>query len=286
MSNILLAWNNRTDAGTLSGGSWLAALPLTNLQNRQVQKVARSANTATASTTFDINLGAPYNIGILALVVHNLSVTATVRVIGASDAAFSSVVYDSGTVQVWPSGVIPQALLNWEEDNFWLGTLSAQARAGYQSPYICQLANPATCQYWRVQISDTSNSDGYVQIGRLFMASYWQPTVNYAYGGGITYEDPTPYDTTLSGAEFFDIRSRYRICKFQLQYITGTEAYSYAMEMHRLAGISGEVLVMQDPADSSNITARSFVGRLRKIGEIPQTQPGAYSVNYEIKELL
>ena len=36
MSNILLAYQNRTDEGVLSGGSWLASLPLVNLQNRLV----------------------------------------------------------------------------------------------------------------------------------------------------------------------------------------------------------------------------------------------------------
>ena len=286
MSNILLAWNNKTDAGTVAAGSWLASLPLTNLQNRQVQKVARSTDATATSTKFTIDLGSAQTIGVLALVVHNLSVTATVRITASDTAAFTNLYYDSGAVAAWPSGIIPQSLLQWEDDNFWLGTLSANARAGYQSPFINIVATSVTMRYWKVEIVDTTNTDGYIQIGRLFMAPTWTPSVNYSYGAALGYQDPTPVDTSLSGAEFFDARSKYRVFQFGLQYILGTEAYSYALELQRLAGVSGEVLVIPDQADATYSTARSFVGRMRQLGSITQPQQSAYSVNFEIKELL
>lgn len=450
MANITLAWNNRTDSGTLSGGSWAATLPLTNLQNRQVQKVARSSDATVASTQFQINLGQARNIGVVGLVVHNISVSGKVRITaadtatsftnvltsprdlsnaawtktnitltanaiagpdgsttatkvaatasattslvqaatisataatatvfikvgsGATDAnafalrnattattllsvtvnystgaityvtgssgatmtalsdnwwkltlsassgitagnsvqlypcfaggtetaaefayvwgselvATTGLIFDGAWQSVWPSGMIPQSLLEWEDDNFWLATLSANARAGYQSPYINLLASAQTLQYWRVEISDTSNSDGYVQIGRLFMASTWVPSTNYSYGAGLGYQDPTPVDTSLSGAEFFDVRSRYRVFEFQLEYIASTEAYSYALELQRLSGTSGEVLVVPDSADTTNQPQRAYVGRLLQLGAITQPQPALFNVSFQIKELL
>jgi hypothetical protein len=426
MANIFLAWQNRADEGILSGGSWNAALPLVNLQNRQVQKVGRTTNAALASTQFNLDLQSPKQIGAVALVVHNISVSGKVR-ISASDAlaawsnllsfpsefenaawtkatctvtpnaatapdgtttaelltatsvnsgvyqsvliagstAFQSSVWlraatpttlnivtiqstttliettcnvttewqkftvsgttDAGTTSigfyvggngsfqsaeavfawnanlvtgsgilfeggwndVWPAGVIPQDLLEWEDDNFWLGTLSQQARAGYQSPYILRLPSVQTMRYWRVEISDAGNSDGYIQIGRLFMARGWTPSVNYAYGGSLGYQDPTPVETSLSGAEYFDIRSKFRVMNFDLEYISDTEAYSYALDLQRLAGISGEVLVMPDGGeDLGQQPLRSFVGRLRQIGAVTQPKPTAYSVKFEVKELL
>lgn len=287
MANIFLAWQNRADEGTLSNGSWSASLPLTNLQNRQVQKVARSSNALAASTKFDIDLGAAKSIGVVALVVHNISVTGTVRITASDTATFTTLYYDSGTVQVWPSGVIDQSLLEWEDDNFWLGTLSAQARAGYQSPFIQKLPSITPMRYWRVEIVDTGNSDGYVQIGRLFMARGWSPTVNYAYGSGLGFQDPTPVETSLSGAEYFDMRSKFRVMNFELQYMTDTEAYSYALDLQRLAGVSGELLVIPD--GGTNIATqplRAFVGRLRQIGQVMQPLPNTYSAKFEVKELL
>jgi hypothetical protein len=427
MPNITLGWNNRTDSGTLSGGSWLASLPLTNLQNRQVQKVARSTNAAVASTQFQIDLGQARSIGVLGLVVHNISVSGRVRVTGGESASawtnlltfpndfdnavwtkgtctvtanattapdgtatadrltatgsdsyayqnftigaaaqftcsvwlradtttniqlnvrqfpsntdtsisvtvtaswqkftitgttvsgttsaiFAAVgsfgsfttgevvyawgaetvlgngsIYDSGWVDVWPTGMIPQNLLEWEDDNFWLGTLSANARAGYQSPFIHLLSTAQNLRYWRVEIADTTNTDGYVQIGRLFTSSVWTPSVNYSYGAGLGYLDPTPVDTSLSGAEFFDVRSRYRVFNFELQYIEASEAYAYALELQRLSGNSGEVLVVPDRSDTANQPYRSFVGRLLQMGEITQPQPSTFSTRFQVKELL
>ncbi len=87
MANIFLAWQNRADEGVLSGGSWLSALPLSNLQNRQVQKVARSASTATTATQFDIDLQGNKSIGVIALIVHNISVSGRVRFRAANAAS-------------------------------------------------------------------------------------------------------------------------------------------------------------------------------------------------------
>ena len=287
MANIFLAWQNRTDEGTLSNGSWLSTLPLTNLQNRQVQKVARSNGVAASATKFDVDLGSAKSIGVVALVVHNISVAGTVRITASDSASFSTLYYDSGNVSVWPSGVIPLELLEWEDDNFWLGTISQQARAGYQAPFIHKLSIIKNMRYWRVEIVDAGNSDGYVQIGRLFMARGWTPTVNYSYGSGLGFQDPTPVDTSLAGAEYIDVRSKFRVMQFSLPYITDTEAYNYALDLQRLAGVSGEILVMPD--GGSNITQqpqRSFVGRLRQLGSIKQPNPTTYSLDFEVKELL
>lgn len=286
MANIFLAWQNRADEGTLSGGSWLSTLPLANLQNRQVQKVARSTNATLGSTKFDLDLGSAKPVSVVALVVHNIGVSGKVRVTGASNGTFTSPEYQSAWVDVWPTGMIPQDLLEWEDDNFWLGTLSAEARAGYQSPFIHILPSTTSLRYWRVEIDDTTNAAGYIHIGRLFIAQGWRPTVNYAYGAGLGYDDPTPVDTSLSGAEYFDHRSKYRLMSFRLEYITGTEAYSYALQLQRLSGISGEILVVPDSDEAVLQPVRSFVGRLKQIGQVTQPKPTAYSVNFEIKELL
>lgn len=286
MANILLAYQNRTDLGSLSGGSWLAALPLSNLQNRLVQRVARSSNAALASTKFDIDLGAAYTIDVLSLVVHNISVSGKVRVTAASDAAFSSVLYQSAWVDVWPSGMIPQNLLEWEEDNFWLGTLSSQARAGYQSPYIHQVSPAQYARYWRVEVDDTTNTDGYVQIGRLFMSQSWTPSINYDRGADLVYKDTTPIETSLSGAEYFDVRSRVREFTFTLSGLSDSEAYDSVLQIQRLCGINGEILMISDKDDTTRIPARAYVGRLAELDGIGQTQNGRFKVNMKIRELI
>lgn len=454
MANIFLAWQNRIDEATLSGGSWLSSLPITNMQDRQIQKVARTSNATLAATQFDIDLGVARPIGVLALVNHNISVGGLVKISGApslasfvnqfttftndfSNAAWTkgnvsvtpnssivfapdgtatasqilglsidfaniyrdvslpgtstvthniylkagsqslaaakiswlgggagntqtascsinlatgevtnvsgsassiaawatdagngwwrltltgvgtnaanntvrfefevvgsksifawgaflsnaaAVTYESPFIEVWPAGILPIDLLEWDEDNFWLGTITQDQRTSYQSPFIHKLPEPDTARYWRVQVYDTANPDGYIQIGRLFMARGWTPAINYVYGAGLGYEDITPVERSLSGAEYFDIRPKFRVMRFTLDYIEDTDAYSFALDLERVAGISGEVLIIpdggEDPARQSLI---SYLGRLRTLSPIRHAKPTAYSVPFEVKELL
>jgi hypothetical protein len=286
VTNILIAYQNRTDEGTLSNGTWLSTLPLVNLQNRLVQRVARSNGATLAATKFDMDFGAAKTIGVIALVVHNFSVGAKVRIQADDAADFATPTYNSGWVDVWPAGQIPQALLEWEEDNFWLGTLSANARAGYQSPFIHVPAAAQTYRYWRVEIDDTTNTDGYVHIGRLFMSATWTPTINYSYGAGLVYKDTTPIETSLSGAEYFDVRGKAREFSFTLEGLTNTEAYDIVLQLQRVAGISGEILQIPDMADTTRIPARSYVGRLVDLQPIGNPKPDRFNVQLNVRELI
>lgn len=285
MSNILIAYQNRTDEGTLSGGTWLSTLPLANLQNRLVQRVARSSGVTLAATKFDMDFGSAKTIGVIALVVHNMSVGAKVRMRADDAADFATPTYDSGWIDVWPTGMIPQDLLNWEDDNFWLGTLSANSRAGYQSPFIHVPSAPQSYRYWRVEVDDTTNSDGYVQIGRLFMAATWTPTINYNYGAELVYKDTTPIETSLSGAEYFDVRGRVREFSFTLEGLTNTEAYDIVLQLQRVAGISGEILQIPDQDDTTRIPARAYVGRLVDLQPINNNTPDRFKVQLKVREL-
>lgn len=285
-SNFLLGTINRLDAATLSGGSWMSTLPLSNLQDRRLSRLARSTDLAAASTTLTLDLGQARSVGVLALVAHNLSVTATVRVLGADAAGFASPIYDSGNVAVWPAGVIPQSLLEWADDNFWLGTVSQEAIAGYNAPFVLLPASAQTLRYWKISITDTSNPAGYVQIGRVFIGTAWQPAVNVSYGAGLGYEDPSQIEASLGGEEVFDVRRRRRTHRFELGFLSQSEAIDSVLSLQRLQGQTGEVLIVPDVTDSTNLSKVAFFGRLRSLSPVQQTRPTTWSTNFEIQETL
>ena len=286
MANVLLAWSNRADLGTLSGGSWAEGLPLTNLQNRQVQKVARTTGVTRANTQFDYDMVTAKSINCFGLIVHNMSSSALVRITGAGNPAFITPEYQSAWIEVWPAGVIPIKNLEWEDDNFWLGTMTAEARAGYNSPFLHILPESKSLRYWRVEIDDTTNAAGYVHIGRLFMAQSWTPKYNMSYGASLGYEDPTEVVTSLGGAEYFDVRGRYRNHRFELQALSSDEVHSQVLEMQRLAGTSAEVLVVPNKDDNATFVQRSFVGRLTSLSPVAQPYYSIFSTSIDIKELL
>ena len=110
MSNILLGWPVFNDPSVLytptySGGSWLAGLPLTNLSDRRLAKVAQSSDAAAASTQFDVDLKVARAIGVVALPKHNMTSAGTWRVRGYTGAGHTTNVYDSGTLTPFPAGL-------------------------------------------------------------------------------------------------------------------------------------------------------------------------------------
>ncbi len=90
--NAIFGWPLWSDVGVsytptfrAGYGSWLAALPLTNLQARELAKVARSSDAALASTRFDIDLGVARACRLVALPKHTISSVGKVRIRAAYD---------------------------------------------------------------------------------------------------------------------------------------------------------------------------------------------------------
>jgi len=81
MSNILLAYNNRADAASFAGGSWVASgsVALANLGTKDIGELARSSSAAVTSTRFRFDLAASRSLRALGLFNDNLSTAATVR---------------------------------------------------------------------------------------------------------------------------------------------------------------------------------------------------------------
>src|SRR5258708_5693879 len=119
-SAAIMGWPSVTANFTLSGGSWNASYPRTNLQSLPLSRVARSTDLNTANTAIIATSSVTRRVGLIALARHNFSLTATIRVRLYADAGMLTLIYDSGVVDVWPE-VYPYGQLEWEDDNFWTG---------------------------------------------------------------------------------------------------------------------------------------------------------------------
>ena len=141
-------------------------------------------------------------------------------------------------------------------------------------------------QYVRVEIDDATNADGYIEAGRLFVADGWQPVRNITYGSSLQWEARTTVQESLSGAEYFDERQPTRVAKVSLDAMTEAEAMGRAFEIQRSVGISGEVLFIWDPADTTHAIRRQYLARLRALSAIENPGPDRWRTPFEIKELL
>jgi hypothetical protein len=288
MANITLGHPNLFDQGNLSGGIWTAGLPLAHLQFRQLGRVARTEDATLEATQFVVDFLSRKTFRVLALVNHSISFAGRWIVEASDDIEFDTIIY-TATMDAWASLAGARWVaseLSWRSNNFWRGTVSKEDAEGL-TPIAFHIA-PADIQarYLRIRIIDTTNADGYVQIGRVFVGPAWTPTVNYSYGGSLAYEDPTTVDTSLGGAEYFDERSPYRVMRFTLGFLDEkTEGFAKALDIVRRAGISGEILVIPDPDDKDNGQRRNFMGRLRQLSPLEQAMFQLNSMAFEIKEL-
>ncbi|MES2073875.1 MAG: hypothetical protein V4488_26210 [Pseudomonadota bacterium] len=283
-SNVLLAYPNIADSASLSGGAWQIAL--TRLQDRRQSRVARTASCALASTTFDIDLGRASKLTIAAIVRHNLTTSAKWRVRLSNVAGFPTCDYDSGWIKAWPILFTPESL-EWEDNNFWEGTVSDSDRAGYPGLLYVQLPRIFLARYIRIEFDDQVNPAGYLEFGRLFLAAGWQPALNMDYGNSLAWEfTATKITRALSGTPYFDRRAGMRVHRFTLSNLTSDEALSKIFEMQRLLGVDGELLVVSNPTDALNMLRQSFICRLRQTSPLTKASFQRYGTPFEVEELI
>jgi hypothetical protein len=284
MSNTIIGYQNRIDAATFAAyGSWSTSLPLTNIKTRQLSKKARSTNAVNSSTKLRFALDIDRIVSTLGIIAHNLSVDSTWRYRVYSDSGYATLVYDSGTLNVWPSS--PYGTYEWEDEHFW-DLLPTQEEISYYTKNIIYVVPQiVAAKYYQIEFFDSTNTDGYVELGRIFVGQTYQPVLNMNLGASIGYESPTIIDTAISGAEFFDRRESFRIAQFTLDHLTYAESI-LNNDIMKISGTDLEVLYIWDSADALNLQRRSFLGRLKALSPISQPYNTRYQTTYEIKELL
>lgn len=246
MSNIIFGFPLFSDDSVsftpaYSAGSWQASLPLANLKDRYLQKVARSTNALAASTVGQVDLGVARDIRVLALVGVNLTGAATVRwMLGTS--AGGTQVHDSGAKTMSFSAV------------------SAEDRDGLTISHIYVLPAALSARHVRFEIVDTANPAGYVQVGRLVVAGGYQPTFNPDYGATLGLQTATTRNDSEDSAALFDVRPIRRYCVGVLSDIPENEAFTKAWLMQRRLGKHGQLFLVWDPADTTLMHERSFLG--------------------------
>lgn len=284
MTNMIIAYPNRGDGAALSGGSWSSGLPLDNLKDRRILKVARSSDTMTTSTQFNIDLVRSRSIKVLALVAHNLSLDAQYRITADDDGSFTGPGYQTEWRNVWPS-MYSSETLEWEDENFWDGSISSDYISGYPA-VLLHLADTLPFRFWRIELSDTTNPDGYIDLGRLFMSEQRSPTYNFSLGAKLGFESRTDIEESKGGSEFFDINRPRRTYNFTLKALSDQEAYEWMYELMLKADTHSELLVIPDPTDEINRHRRTFLARITAPSQLEQIAYGLHATSLSIKELI
>jgi hypothetical protein len=108
-----------------------------------------------------------------------------------------------------------------------------------------------------------------------------------AYGDtSVAWVDDSTVDASLSGVEFFEERSKYRVAVFSLKYLSPTEGVTRALRLTQNRGVTKDVLFVFDPDNKQLMQQRSFVGRFQELSPLEYVQFGLTSMAFKIKELV
>lgn len=290
MAHTILAHPNHVDSSfysvVFSGGNWQLTLPLTNLADPRLAKVARSTDAALAATQFDVDLGTPRSIRVFAIPRHNITIQGRIRIRASNTAGvFTAPAYDTGWIDVWTEVYAPNSV-EWEHPSFWFGKLSGEEAADYDIAFIHVASASKDARYWRFEIDDTANPDGYVELSRLFMAPGWQPTVNMGRGAELGVETDTTVERSLGGIHFYDRQKPRRVARFTLPLLGADEALGQAFEMQRQLGIDRQLFYIFDPADTYNLHRRSFLGTIRELTPLEFPYVDRVTTAFQLEEVL
>ena len=288
MANAIMAFPIVSDnaAATYAGGSWVATLPLTNLQDDRLARVTRSTSASLANAQFTIDFGIAEWVRLVALVDHNFSRTSAVRVRGSNTPGdWTVTTYDSGWFDGWP--ITSPLYVAPVGDPSWLdGRMSAEEAANYNLSAIYIAADEAAAQYWKIEISDIGNAAGYVQMGRLVMSKAWQPTINMSVGATIGVSTETSFQRSDAGPKYFNVQPRARSVAFTIDNMETDEIFTYSFEMQRQLGLAEQLFFVWDADDTVHLFRRSFLATLRELNPLEASSASFYDTALSCEDVL
>lgn len=235
---------NDADAATLTASpAVVATLPVTNLQTSERARVART--TSTADQDIKGTWSAAKVISAVALNRHNLSSSSTWRVRLYQDAAWTTLVYDSGAVTAVP----PKALgdLEWGVD-----PLGASLFDDWSHAFSQMWFDPTVARSFIVTLSDAANADGYMEASRLFVGRYLQPSVNAEYGMRLGWQESTLQERTDGGTLRSDGVAPYRRLQFRLGWLSTSDRPKF-LEWARRDGRRNDFWIAAFPGDATSL---------------------------------
>lgn len=241
MTNALFGFPRVTTAYALSGGTWTTTYPLLNLQTLPLSKVARSMAATLVSTIIDGNTGTPQTAGMIALVLHNLTTAATVKLTTWTSSARTTTSFVGAFESVWPAGYV--GMSSSERANAvwtWYKRFSAAGSAG------------VTVGSFRIEINDTTNPAGYVQAGFVELAQVYEAHWNFQWGFGYGFTWRSQITEAIGGAEYVDRRPKPRVARGVFPNVLRSESMTKFFEMQRQLDFAVPVLFVPMPDETTH----------------------------------
>lgn len=298
MGNVIVSFPNYADAtvsatpamysGSPAFGSWETSLPESNVLTRYLSEVARSTDATNASTKFRVDLGAIRNVDVIAIPNSNITTAGRVKVTGYSDAAYSDVVVTTGWVDYW-ADFYAWGSRPWGSEGLFSAKITDEDAAGFPATWYYVLPSATNARYWQFEFDDTANSDGYVEISRIFLGQAWQAQINPLVGDiDLNWETRSQVNYSLGGVKFVNEQSAYRTLVARYSHIGQAEAFGQPFSIATKVGLSGQVFFITDPDDTELQMQRAFLATMTELPGLnfaSESETTLYSTVVQIEEV-
>lgn len=257
MDKYILGYSDVGFSSVFSGGSWDSNLPLTLLNN---PLLTARAHSTTTTATIDMTVDGE-EIEVIGICKHNMT-GGTYQIIGYSDSLGGTIAYDSGALP-----------LTTPYDELFTKTIVHACDAPY------------SVGFWRIILTDASNPDGFIKVGRIFMGKRLHHDCNMQYGLSTVVSDgSSKIIDSDSGIETYITNPKLRGANFSMALQTISQGDTFT----RLSIENGLTKAMLFELDPSNVRGGlySFIGRSQSLSPLNFPSFQANNFNFGLVEII
>lgn len=279
MSKLKIIYDNAIDRATLAASSTAGVLVVDNLKIETKSKVWRSVGTtATISATWTVS----EILSGVALPFTNLTSTATIRVRTYTDTAGTILFFDSGTMLAAPY----VALGLWDWGTTPLGVNAYAYGGGTYGRCWFRPIGVGAVKKVVVDLIDTDNPSGYIEVSRFVTGAAWSPTFNTSYGLTVTPIDTSANSRTDGGDLITQNGIRSKSMNFDLSSMLASDKQKFSSIVRG----NGKpkplfISIFPDDNDSDKEQTYQIYGKLSDLGSLAMPNPLLYSSQISIEEI-
>jgi len=181
-----IIYYNEIDKNTNTANSEDSGHPLENIEDYQLTKTYRSAGITSEWVKVDAGTGNTITATCIAILGHNLTSSATIKI-------------QANATDSWAAPTIDYTVT-------------------YNSDIMTRYFTSASYRYWRYTFADATNSDGYIELGRLFLGTYLQFDDPPKAEMPLQYIDTSTKQFSIKGQVFGDKGIIYKVYNFLFPY--------------------------------------------------------------------
>lgn len=269
MAYFTLYHSNTVETAALSGGSWQANLPLTNMLNPITTKRARSTNAQVSSTQFKVDLADSITARGIQIVATNLSSAALYRISWYTDQTYTAESDSTGWISIGVSinWVNQGEWFDWLNPNFWLGATAFVDPDNQGIDIRHTFAQPTNLRYVKIEFDDTTNQKGFVEVGYLYIGQAYVPSINVSPDPTFQRLSLTSVADAIGGGKYFNRRGSRKRLVIAWALLPQEEVLDEIDEIIRIHDVDKPVYVDLDPDNLQSGRNTAFLARISQLPE-------------------